>query len=156
MRLGAGPAFTAQDPRSFCSLHSMKHLVALLACLALAGCGAASNPEAKTIDLGAEITLAPGVAVAVKTTGMTVRFVAVTEDSRCARDTTCVWAGEVRALLEIHQSSQAASRLELTEGSSTVAGGCRVTLMRVEPQPTSTARIAPQDYRATLQFDQQR
>ena len=155
MRVWVGGAFTAQDPRSFCSLHSMKHLAALLACLALGGCGASSNPETKTIAPGAEITLAPGVAVAVKTTGMTVRFVAVIDDSRCARDTTCVWAGEVRALLEIHESSQAASRVELLEGSSTVAGGCRVTLVRVEPQPISTARIAPQDYRATLKFDKQ-
>jgi hypothetical protein len=62
----------------------------------------------------------------------------------------------VRALLEIHESSQAASRVELLEGSSTVAGGCRVTLVRVEPPPTSTARIAPQDYRATLKFEKQR
>lgn len=133
----------------------MIRLAALLMCLALAGCGAAADRETNTIDLGAEITLAPGAAVSVKTTGMTVRFVAVTEDSRCARDTTCVWAGEVRALLEIHESSQAALRVELLEGSSTVAGGCRVTLVRVEPQPTSTARIVPQDYRATLKFDKE-
>jgi hypothetical protein len=89
----------------------------------------------------------------VKTTGLTLRFVAVTEDSRCPRDLTCVWAGEVRALLEIRESSRAASRLELLEGGSTVAGGCRVTLVRVEPQPTSTAKIAAQDYRATLKLD---
>ena len=131
----------------------MTRLAALLTCLALAGCGAAADREMQTVDLGAQATLAPGAAVSLKTTGMTVRFVAVTEDSRCPRDVTCVWAGEVRARLEIQESSQAASQLELLEGGSTVAGGCRVTLVRVEPQPTSTARIAPQDYRATLKLD---
>lgn len=131
----------------------MTRLAALLTCLALAGCGAAADREMETVDLGAQATLAPGAAVSLKTTGMTVRFVAVTEDSRCPRDVTCVWAGEVRAMLEIQESSQAASQLELLEGGSTVAGGCRVTLVRVEPQPTSTAKIAPQDYRATLKLD---
>ena len=131
----------------------MTRLAALLTCLALAGCGAAADLEMETVDLGAEVTLAPGATVSLKATGMTVRFVAVTEDSRCPRDVTCLLAGEVRALLEIHESSQAASQLELPEGGSTVAGGCRVTLVRVEPQPTSTARIAPQDYRATLKLD---
>jgi hypothetical protein len=131
----------------------MTRLAALLTCLALAGCGAMADRETQAVDPGTEITLAPGAAVSVKTTGLTLRFVAVTEDSRCPRDLTCVWAGEVRALLEIRESSRAASRLELLEGGSTVAGGCRVTLVRVEPQPTSTAKIAAQDYRATLKLD---
>lgn len=131
----------------------MTPLAALLTCLALAGCGAAADREMETVDLGAQVTLAPGAIVSLKATGMTVRFVAVTDDSRCPGDVTCVWAGEVRARLEIHEASRAASQLELLEGGSTVAGGCRVTLVRVEPQPTSEARIAPQDYRATLQLD---
>ena len=84
---------------------------------------------------------------------MKVRFVAVTEDSRCPRDVTCIWAGEVKVQLEIQQASKAASQVELLEGGSTVAGEYRVTLVRVEPQPTSTAKIAPQDYRATLKID---
>ena len=84
---------------------------------------------------------------------MKVRFVAVTEDSRCPRDATCIWAGEVKVQLEIQQSSQVASQVEILEGGSTVAGVYRVTLVRVEPQPVSTARIAPQDYRATLKID---
>ena len=134
----------------------MTRLAALLTCLSLAGCGAAADRGTQAVDLGTQIALAPGAAVSVKTTGVTVVFVAVTEDSRCPLDSTCVWAGEVRALLEIHDSSQAASRRELLQGRSTVAGACRVTLVRIEPQPTSAARIAPQDYRATLKFDEAR
>jgi hypothetical protein len=42
---------------------------------------------------------------------------------------------------------------EILEGGSTLAGAYRVTLVRVDPQPLSTARIAPQDYRATLKID---
>ncbi len=82
-----------------------------------------------------------------------MQFIAVTEDSRCPRDVTCIWAGEVKVQLEIHESGKAASQIEILEGGSTVAGEYRVTLVRVEPQPMSTARIAPQDYRATLKID---
>jgi len=84
---------------------------------------------------------------------MTVRFVAVTEDSRCPRDTTCVWAGEVKVQLEVVEASRPASHLETRAGDSATAGAWRVTLVRVEPQPTSTARIAPQDYRATVKAE---
>jgi hypothetical protein len=89
----------------------------------------------------------------VKAAKMEVRFVAVTEDSRCPRDVTCIWAGEVKVQLEILETAKAASQVEVLEGGSTVAGEYRVTLVRVEPQPMSTARIAPQDYRATLKMD---
>ncbi len=140
----------------------MTRLAVLLACLALAGgagpgltgCGAAPDRETSAIDLGAQVTLAPGAAVSARNTGMTVRFIAVTEDSRCPRDVTCVWAGEVRVRLEVQQTPQAASQLELLEGRSAVAGRYRVTLVHVDPQPTSTTRIAPQDYRATLALDE--
>ena len=64
---------------------------------------------------------------------MKVRFVAVTEDSRCPRDVTCIWAGEVKVQLEIQESSKAASKVEILEGASTVAGAYRVTVVRVEP-----------------------
>ena len=129
----------------------MIRLAAILTCLALAGCGAA-DPDAKEIDLGAEVTLAPGETVSVKTAAMTVRFVAVTEDSRCPRDVTCVWAGEVKVSLSIQESSKVASPAEVSEGGSTLAGGYRVTLVRVEPHPVTGANIAPQAYRATLKI----
>ena len=131
----------------------MTPLAALLTCLALAGCGASPSQETQAVDLGAEVTLAHGATASVSGTGLKVRFVAVTEDSRCPRDTTCVWAGEVRVQLEILESSKDASQVELREGEHTDAGACRVTLVRVEPQPVSTARIAQQDYRATLKLD---
>ena len=36
------------------------------------------------------------------------------------------------------------------KGGNSVVGTYRVTLVRVEPAPRSTARIVPQDYRATI------
>jgi len=131
----------------------MNRLAVFLMCLALTGCGAARTQETTAVDLGAEVTLAPGTMVSVKAAGITVRFVAVTEDSRCPRDVTCIWAGEVKARLEIRESAKNASQVEVLEGGSAAAGACRVTLVRIEPLPMSTAKIAAQDYRATLRID---
>lgn len=130
----------------------MTRFSAMLICLAVAGCAGARTEDTKAADPGAAVTLAPGDAVSVMTTDMKVRFVAVTEDSRCPRDVNCIWAGEVKVLLEI-RVSQAESQVEILEGKSTVAGGFRLTLVRVEPQRTSTGKIASQDYRATLKVD---
>jgi hypothetical protein len=154
----AGMAYLADSPgnsRNCCSLHPMIRLAAIVSCLALMGCGAAPARESQSAELGTPFTLAPGATVSVKSAAMKVTFVSVTEDSRCPRDVACIWAGEVKVQLEIQQASQAASQVEIPEGGSTVAGACRVTLVRIEPQPASTARIAPQDYRATLRVDKE-
>jgi hypothetical protein len=126
---------------------------ALLMFVALAGCGAARTQEGTRVEPGAEITLAPGATASVAGAQMSVRFVAVTEDSRCPLDVTCVWAGEVKVQLAIRVSGTA-TQATVPEGDSTVAGEHRVTVLRVEPRPTSTARIAAGDYRATLQIDE--
>jgi hypothetical protein len=130
----------------------MTRLAAGLICLALAGCGAAPAGQLQTVDAGAEFILAPGATASIQAAELRVRFVAVTEDSRCPRDTTCIWAGEVKGRFEIQRGTRKSSA-EILEGGNTLAGEYRVTLVRVEPLPTSTARIAPQDYRATLKAD---
>jgi len=130
----------------------MNRLAVVLMCLALAGCGTASS-QTKTVDPGTDVVLAPGQTAAVMAAPMSVRFIAVTEDSRCPRDTTCVWAGQVKLALEIQQFSQPAWQVEMLEGDRKVAGGYRVTLVRVDPQRARAARIAPGDYRATLAID---
>jgi len=129
----------------------MTRAAAFLTILALVGCGTACTQET-VVDLGAEITLAPGATASVSGTALTVRFVAVTEDSRCPVDVTCIWAGEVKVQLEV-KVSLVASEMTLREGDSAVAGVYRVTLLRVEPRPASSGRIAARDYRATLKVE---
>ena len=131
----------------------MIRLAAILWCLVVAGCSAAPARDLQSVDPGTEVTLAPGATVALKTGEVKVRFVAVTEDSRCPRDVNCIWAGQVKVRLEIHEAGKVMSRVEILEGGNAGVGEYRVTLLRVEPQPTSKARIAAQEYRATLKID---
>lgn len=58
-------------------------------CLVFTGCSVTPAGKAQAVDLGDEVTLTPGATVSVKITDLKVRFVSVTEDSRCPRDVTC-------------------------------------------------------------------
>ncbi len=120
-------------------------------CLALTGCTVARTQETTAVDLGAEITLAPGATASVAGEGVSVRFIGVTEDSRCPVDVTCIWAGEVKIQFAV-RVSKVDSQMTIREGDSAVTGVYRVTLLRVEPRPASTGRVAPDDYRATLKI----
>ncbi len=85
-----------------------------------------------------------------------LRFVNVTEDSRCPSDVQCVWEGQVTISLEATRSSDSGSdNFSLTIGpdnelSTRKVDGHLVRLVGVEPYPVSTEPILPSEYMATL------
>lgn len=119
----------------------------LFTCFALAGCASPLPPDAKKFDASGEVILARGERVYLDNK-VPVRFLSVVEDSRCPKDTTCVWAGQVTILIDGVKGHMRPT--DLREGASMSIDQYQVTLVRVEPQPVSTAKIAPQDYRVTL------
>lgn len=62
-------------------------------------CG--GGQDAATVGLGEKSVLAIGESARVAGESLEIVFVAVTEDSRCARDVTCIWEGRVVAAVEI-------------------------------------------------------
>ena len=123
----------------------------LLCCFlvaALASCGASNSPL--SMELGTEVTLSPGASAAFKPADVVVQFVGVAADSRCPRDATCMWAGEVKAIFSIRNARQPPARHEIVEGEHISSGDYRITLVRVLPEPVASARIPPESYRATL------
>jgi hypothetical protein len=92
--------------------------------------------------------------VAVKERGIQIGFVEVTEDSRCPRDATCVWAGEVKVQLTLRRDAEEASKREVREGDAAEFHGYKITLVRVMPHPVSTKTTPPADYRATIKITQ--
>lgn len=118
----------------------------------LASCGSDNSPPPQPIDLGADVTLAPGASATYRPAGIVVQFVSVVTDSRCPRDVTCMWAGEVKVLLSIQSNQKPPTRHELLEAGHAISGDYRVTVVRVQPEPVSSGRIPPENYRATLQL----
>jgi hypothetical protein len=58
-----------------------------------------------TATLGQPFMLAVNHATSIKQTDLNIRFVDVTEDSRCPLDVKCIWAGQVSVLVEATRDS---------------------------------------------------
>ena len=128
----------------------IRHFPALLLLNCLAACGSPANTAPAPLVLDVEGTLAAGVAVPVKGTDMQVTFVGVLEDSRCPKDVTCVWAGEVNVKLAVKLGSQSPVEREVLEGRAAIVEPYRLTVTRVLPEPLSDKKPQPSDYRINL------
>ena len=104
---------------------------------------------------GATVTLAVGQTIAVPDTSLSLRFAAVTSDSRCPADVVCIQLGEAVVALDA-LAAGGTSRFELsTTGSARVAqvGGYRIELSSLVPERRARLPIDPGDYRATVHVD---
>jgi hypothetical protein len=113
----------------------------LLALLALASCASVPQRDyanGPTAPLNEVATL----------DGITVRPLAVIEDSRCPASVQCVWAGRVRISAEV---SGEGTR-ELTLGESLTLSGGTLTLVDVRPSKRTPEPISPREYEFTFTF----
>jgi hypothetical protein len=86
--------------------------------------------------------------------GLKVRFDAVTEDSRCPSDVTCIWEGQATIRLEIEQAGQKESVLLSTSLSPSITPLVKVMgheIALVQLRPTSfTSKEKVTHYEAVL------
>ena len=121
----------------------------LLSCLAgillLTGC-AKSNAAVKA-QLGKEFKLSIGQQAEIATEKMTVAFIDITEDSRCASDVVCIQAGQVTAIVSLNINGEQ-STVELTARMpiTTQQIGDYTFSFKVTPYPVSTHRIQKTEY----------
>lgn len=80
----------------------------------------------------------------------------VVEDSRCPKNTTCVWAGQVKIKFSLRDASEEARHFVLTlrddkpVEAMQVVDGYTYQLMAVDPYPVEGSEVANEDYRITL------
>jgi hypothetical protein len=103
-----------------------------------------SSPKTATGDT---ITLALGEAGVVN--GVTITPREVLEDSRCAKDVQCVWAGRVRVRATLSSGLGTADQ-EFLVGEPVTTEAEAVTLLSADPAPVSTRTIAASEYRFTF------
>jgi hypothetical protein len=73
------------------------------------------------------------------------------QDSRCPTDVDCIWAGEVKAVLEVNGMSMTlglSPNIEVEPSGS--VDGYIIELLAVTPYPQSANSIPSKDYRAEL------
>ena len=138
-------------PRRVALPMTRSSIFALLLTVQAAACGAASPTQPPPFDLGSEFTLSPSEQAVARDDSLRVRFIEVTDDSRCPRDVQCVWAGEVKLRVAVQAGAQKEEERDLRESEETVVGGRTLTVVKVMPYPANAgAKIEKKAYRATF------
>ena len=129
------------------------YLVAFLAIvLTASGCG--GGPGDIQARLNEEFSLSMGQRALIAGENLGIRFEEVTEDSRCPREVTCIWAGRVTCMVEItHEGSSyhmALTESGLTDEYSRERYEGYELAFHVTPYPEAGKKILPDAYRLHL------
>lgn len=87
-----------------------------------------------------------------KVDGLTIKPMAVLEDSRCPVDVTCIWAGRLVVRAEA-AGRDWRQQLDLELGKGQQVAGGTLTLRSVRPPARTESRIGPGAYRFTFYFE---
>jgi hypothetical protein len=82
-----------------------------------------------------------------------IKFISVTEDSRCPADVNCVWAGNARVKIRVIVRGGETRVFEIntnTGAKGDQADAYRVQLESLTPAKKSNRNIRQRDYRATF------
>jgi hypothetical protein len=110
----------------------MRILAPLLAMLA--GCAApAAAPDAPVSELPGSGTVQARLGETMRLGNLTVRPIAVLEDSRCPRDVECVWAGRLRLRTAVSGVGVGETELILSQAFA-LPGGGSLTLVAAAPE----------------------
>ena len=122
----------------------------VLCCLLVLGsCG--QSATAPTASLDADFVLAPGQSAAIESTGTTVQFQKVVQDSRCPTNVQCVRAGEAIVRITVKSSSGTKDYdLDSDKREPVHHDDLTIALVKVTPYPATNRPIAAEDYRATF------
>ncbi len=115
----------------------------------LVGCASTVVVKARP---GEEFSLHIGESIVIAGEDLRIKFVKMSEDSRCPKDVTCVWEGRVSAVVEI-TTDGSPQQLKLSQPGLTdepareTYRGYELTY-KVEPYPEKIAiEIAADEYR---------
>jgi hypothetical protein len=134
-------------------MHKQFFLLGRLCTLTLVlSCCAATSSTLRTVELGSPVTLAPNDTVGVSGTPLRIQFTSIATDSRCPRNTTCVWEGRVIARFSISESDVTMTH-ELSPTESVPIGTHKLTFDAVQPDRLTEAKISAQDYRVTIRVE---
>jgi hypothetical protein len=109
------------------------------------------------VSMGQEFSLRVGESMSIKGEKLQIRFLKVTEDSRCPKGAVCVWEGRVSCLVEITNRGSV-DTIVLTEPGSIswppeeIYKEYKISY-HVEPYPQAVTRIAENEYLLFLRIN---
>jgi hypothetical protein len=137
--------------------------ILIIPLILLVGCSSNSSPEVQA-STGQDFTLSVGQTAVISGEDFSIKFEAVSNDSRCPRGAQCIRAGEAVARVSLTQSNNSTpSVLELTEPGLTSDTHQTTWTSRfgnvmrqytikfvIDPYPEINKQIAPGDYKLQL------
>ena len=108
-----------------------------------------------TVELGQPFQLKIGETVKLNADNLSVSFVQVKEDSRCPKNTNCIWEGQ--AIIELSIKGKATKNIALIMSAGKSAklaekvDAYTYTLKKVDPYPESGTKIGAEDYVVELE-----
>ena len=135
----------------------LKKIVSVIGLLAvsflLPVAGLSCSTDNITASLGQEFTLPVGQTVIISGENLTLKFVEVEGDSRCATGVECVWAGEAKCRMYITYNGST-SDIVFTQLSGSVTDQDFLNQykasFKLEPYPESGKQIDKSDYRLVM------
>ncbi len=110
--------------------------------------------NAISASLNSPFSLKMDQAALLESENLKIKFLNVTDDSRCPSDVVCVWAGQVSVSFNIQKGGKNPGFFSMTSagGQDTEISfeGYSIKLVRVEPYPKSSQQILPSDYAVVL------
>ena len=114
----------------------------------LLACSTPAGPK-----LGDQFTLAVGQSATIADLGLWMRFIQVTQDSRCPTQVACVWAGDAAVIIEVaplNGDSKEDTLHTTLEPQSIPLGPAELRLVRLDPYPATPTSIPAGAYTVTL------
>ena len=123
----------------------MKALLLVAASVTILSSGYARSEES--------FSLAVGETASVEGTDFSLRFAAVTRDSRCPKDVTCIVAGEAVVVFVARvggEDSELTFKVPPRSKDEQAFGRFTIAIVELEPETDSTKKIDASDYVAAV------
>ena len=142
-----------KDVQNEVMVGSCRLVLRYCAALLLIFASIAAQPGERVIVLDQEFKLKIGESAKAPRDGLKVHFDSVSEDSRCPKGVTCVWAGNAKILLKVETDTEKRANVELNTNINPKTSRYleyELSLKELKPYPESNATIKSSDYEVTL------
>ena len=138
----------------------MKYALFLLTCFSLLGYihlhekHIPATETSITASLGQAFDIKVGQEVSISSHQLTLKFLSVSEDSRCPQGTICMWEGNGKVNIELTPTGQTSYVVELNTArpleSEATYLTYKISLLDLQPYPSAGSTIQQSEYIATV------
>ena len=138
----------------------MKYFFFLLTCFSLLGyihhqnVYIADTETSITARLGQAFDIKVGQEASISSQQLTLKFLSVSEDSRCPQGTICMWEGNGKVNIELTSTGQTSYVVELNTAVSLKSEATyqdyKISLLDLQPYPSAGSTIQQSEYVATV------